>query len=150
MNLNHRAARIYDRALDSGKPFSISDLQDQLVSEVLADAHDYTEVVGLAAIAALSRIDKDRTANDSQAALFDVLDQAVSVGPGARVARRGMRFADWTQHLSHVGENASRVNASAARENRRFTALAPFLATGLDTEQAMKAWQAANPGQELA
>ncbi len=83
--------------------------------------------------------------------LTDASDgQAIAIGDGQRISRRNMTNGHWSAHLAHGGENAAGVNASAARENRRYVALSPYLATGLDTEQAMKAWQAANPGQVLS
>lgn len=149
MNLTNKAATIYDRALDSGHKFSVAELADDLTAALLDDEHDLTELVSLAALQAVKQVDKQRTASDAQSSLFDLLDQAVPVGEGMRLARRDMRLDDWTAHLTHVAENVGRVNASAAKENGRFTALSSFLAAGLSTGDAIKAWQDAHPGELL-
>ena len=149
-NLNHRAAGLYDRALDSGAPFNPADVTAMLIEEVLNDQHDVTEIVGLAAAAAVARVDKERSANDAQGSLFDSLDQSVPIADGQRIARRQMTLSHWTEHLAHIAENVSRVNNSAARENRRFSALAPFLSQGLSTEMAVKSWQEQYPDAVLA
>lgn len=149
MNILHRAALIYDRALDAGIPFGVADLTESLVADLLEDEHDLTELVSLAADTAVRKVDKDRTNNRPDATLFDSLDQAVPVAGGMRVARRAMRMLDWTAHLEHVADNAARVNHSAAKENRRFSALAPYLSNGASTEDAIKAWQEAHPGELL-
>lgn len=150
MNILHRAGALYDRALDAGKPFTLGDLTEALTVELLDDEHDLSELVALAADQAFRRVDKDRTAAAPQSSLFDMLDQAVPIDAGRRLSRRAMRLPDWIAHLGHVADNAARVNGSAARENRRFTALAPFLVGETTTEAAMKAWQEAHPGEVLA
>jgi hypothetical protein len=96
----------------------------------------------------VEKVDKTRTA-DSQGDLFDSLDQAVALGHGQRVLRRHMTAGDWLTHLGHIADNVVRVNASSAKENRRYSALSPYLSEGLVTERAEKAWREANPGQVL-
>lgn len=145
MNLTARAATLYDEALDRGEPFTVAELVEQLTDELLASPGDLEQMAGAAADSVLRRVDKNRTAAPPQASLFDSLDQAVAVADGRRLARRDMRIGDWTNHLAHVSENAGRVNASAAKENTRFSLLAPYLGQGLTTEEAVKAWAETNP-----
>lgn len=150
MTILKRAAALYDRALDAGIPFTIADLTEALTSELLDDEHDLSEIVSLAADQAFRRVDKDRTAAAPQASLFDMLDQAVPINGGQRLSRRAMRLPDWLAHLGHIAENVGRVNGSAAKENLRFSALAPYLTADATTEDAAKAWQEAHPGEVLS
>lgn len=146
------AARLYDAALDranSGTPLDLDTLKEQ-VAAALADESLTDEIIRHAASNAVERIDTSRTMPPQSDSLFDSLDQSVPVAPKRRLLRRHMRLGDWTAHLGYVGENAARVNASAAKENRRFTALAPFLAEGVSTDEANKAWQEAHPGEVLS
>lgn len=143
-----RAADLYDDHLDRGEPFTVADLT-ALLAEELADSDDLRHLAYLAADSAVQAVDAQRTKAEPQASLFDLLDQAVAVGNGQRLARRNMTALDWSAHLQHVAENAARVNASAARENQRFAELAPYLTNDATTEQAIKAWQQANPGRDL-
>lgn len=147
--IRQRAADLYDDLLDRGEPFTVLDVTEALATE-LSNGDDLGRLAYLAADSAVQSVDKQRTTAPPQTSLFDLLDQAVPVAFGQRVARRSMRMDDWTAHLTHVADNAARVNASAARENQRFTELAPYLANDATTEQAIKAWQAANPGRDLA
>jgi hypothetical protein len=145
------AARFYDNALDrasSGAPVDI-DLVKEQVAAALSDNALAEDILKHAASSAVDSVDKTRTMPPQSESLFDSLDQAVPVAPKQRLLRRQMLLADWTAHLGYVSENAARVNASAARENRRFTALAPFLAEGVSTDAAVKAWQEAHPGEVL-
>jgi hypothetical protein len=66
-----------------------------------------------------------------------------------RRARRHMDHIDWINYLARVADNAAWVTARAARENKRYSALAVYLAQGMDTETALRTWMADNPGQEL-
>jgi hypothetical protein len=145
------AASFYDAALDrasSGTPLDLDDLKEKVAVALTADALA-EDILRHAASSAVDSVDKSRTMPPQSDSLFDSLDQSVPVAPKQRLLRRQMRLPDWTAHLGYVSENAARVNASAARENRRFTALAPFLAEGVPTDEAVKAWQEANPGQVL-
>lgn len=143
-----RAADLYDDHLDRGEPFTVADVTAALAEE-LVGTDDLRFLAYLAADSAIQAVDKQRTTAPPQASLFDVLDQAVAVSDGQRVARRNMTALDWSAHLGHVAENAARINASAARENQRFAALAPYLRGDVTTEQALKAWQQDNPGRDL-
>lgn len=148
-NLNARAADLYDNALDAGEPFTLADLS-YLLAEELRHSNDLDSVLIAAAERAVGNVDKQRTA-PSQAGLFDdALDQAVPIGNARRLSRRHMLLSHWVEHLTHVGENAARVNNSAARENTRFTALAGYLVEGCTTEQAHKQWAEDHPGEVLA
>lgn len=143
------AARIYDGALDRGEPFTLADLQDRLAADLFDCGHLVEHLTALAADSALRAVDKERTAAPPQSSLFDLLEQAVPIADGGRLARRNMTMQDWSAHLAHVGENAARVNSSAAKENLRFAALAAYLIGDTTTEGALKAWQADNPGAVL-
>lgn len=143
-----RAADLYDDHLDRSEPFTIADLTEALAAE-LAGSDDLAFLAYMAADSAVQAVDKQRTKAEPQSSLFDLLDKAVAVGNGQRLARRSMQMKDWAAHLTHVAENASRVNASAAKENQRFSELAPYLANDATTEDAVKAWQQANPGRDL-
>lgn len=148
--ITKRAAEVYDLALDAGKHFDCADLaadltvrlrkaklgtQRQLLDVLLADA----------AQTAIAKVDGQRRLPDPQASLITLMDQAVAVSEGRRIARKAMKLVDWTERLAHVGSNAARVNSAAAKENARFTALASYLGDGLSTEAAVAAWQVANP-----
>lgn len=66
----------------------------------------------------------------------------VKLGPDLRIAYRAMRYQDWLVRLAYL----STVDpASAAKENTRFSLLAPYLGQGLTTEEAVKAWAETNP-----
>lgn len=145
------AGRMYDNALDRGEPFTLGDLTERLTSELLDAAPDVVEsLAALAADSAMRSVDRERTATPPQATLLDSLEQAIPVGGGRRLSRRNMRLEEWVAHLEYVADNTARVTASAARENRRFSTLAPFLTGDATTEDAVKAWQEAHPGEVLA
>lgn len=151
--IRKRAAEAYDLAVETGERFDCEALIDVLVADLLTDIDDdgsiFADLVAGAARAAVDSVDKSRRILPPQAALFDSMDQPVAVGGGKRIARRAMEMVDWTEHLAHVGDNVSRVNAASAKENARFSALATYLGTGMDTEAAAAAWSAANPGAVL-
>lgn len=63
-----------------------------------------------------------------------------------RIACTAMRRDHWTQYLAYISEDQpGRVDHTLAT----FAALAPYLGGDVTTEQAVKAWQAANPGRDL-
>lgn len=145
------AAELYDEAIAKGARFTLAELIEEL-SELLRSRlaeNALDNLILSAASAAIEKVDQARTRPQPQASLLDDLDQPVAIGGGSRVARRAMRNDDWSVHLAHVSENASRVNASAAKEYARHAALGPYLAGGMDTEAAIAAWQADHPGQQL-
>ncbi len=145
------AAELYDEAVAKGVRFTVAELVEELTELLRARLAESAldNLIQQAASAAIEKVDQARTRPQPQASLLDGLDQPVSIGGGSRVARRAMRNDDWSVHLAHVSENASRVNASAAKEYARHAALGPYLAAGMDTEAAIAAWQAEHPGEVL-
>lgn len=147
------AIEMYEEAIRLGKRFSVTELAEELARVLLerwSDEHSVAQdLIVSQAHATMAKVDKQRTRTDTQAPLIDDLDRPIPVDGGQRIARGRMRARDWVTHLTNVSENASRVNASASKEYARHTALAPFLASGLDTQAAFAAWQAANPGEVL-
>lgn len=146
------ATEKYGLALTGGAHFEVNDLAEELDVE-LADRFAEQDSVARdlltsAVHACMRRVDRERTKFDTQLALVDDLDRPIPVSRGRRIARRRMGMEDWLSHLAHVSENASRVNASAARESSRFAALSPYLADR-DTESAIRAWQADYPDEVL-
>ncbi len=144
---------LYDAALAAGDRFTVADLAEQLakvlLTEYSADTGVVHDLIVSAAHSMMGRVDRERTRPAVQASLLDDLDRAVPVADSQRIARRRMRGDDWSAHLGHVSENASRVTAAAAREYARHAALALYLSDGMDTEAAVGAWQAGHPGQVL-
>ena len=146
------AADHYDIALAAGS-FNVADIIDNLTTDLverMADGDQSVTValISLAARQAVDAIDKAR-AVEEQESLFGALDRPIKLGDGERLAYRFLTAQGWSKHLGHVGDNAAKVNASAARENRRFAALATYLVGAKTTEQALVMWQTANPGKDL-
>lgn len=152
--IHKRAGEVYDLALGRATKFDVDTLTTEL-STVLAKAKlgSDRQLVGLlladTARSAIALVDERRKKADTQATLPTLMDQSIALGGGTRIARKAMKLGDWATHLQHVSINASQVNASAARENARFSALAPYLGDGLTTEAAAQAWQTANPDSVL-
>lgn len=148
------AAELYDKALAEGEHFTVAELSERLVTDLMRRFADngrnaVRDLIEISARHAVGYIDKQRTKPNEQAALFDDLDSAIAVGESARRARRRMNNGDWVRHLTYIADNAARVNARAARESRRYSALAPYLMQGVDTEAALIAWQADHPEEVL-
>lgn len=153
-HLNKLAAEHYDLALEHGEPFTVDDVVGELGSDLLArfaDDHSVTrDLILMTARSLVQQVDRSRTSPRSDSpSLFNDLDRPVPVAKGQRIARRHMRQRDWSAHLEHVSDNASRVSASASREYARHAALSPYLAEGLTTEQSVERWQADNPDEVL-
>lgn len=153
--LRKLAADHYDEAAAIGERFTINAVAESLTEDLVLRLSDTDrsvtrDLLALLAHLAVERVDKSRTAIDAaQGSLLEALDQPIALDEGERLSRRRMTAQDWTTHLGHVASNAARVNASAARENARFAALAPYLTGDTTTEQAIAAWQVDNPGEEL-
>lgn len=151
--IKKRAAEAYDLAVQRGDYFDCESLAEELVTELLADLDDdgsiFADLMAAAARTAVNSVDASRRVAPPQADLFDSMDQPVAVGGGRRIVRRSMGVKDWIDHLAYIGDNVARVNAAAAKENSRFSALAAYLADGMDTEAAAAAWAEANPGELL-
>lgn len=148
------AAEHYDTAAGTGKHYLLTDVEKELVADLTKRYQTGTrsivsDLIVAAAHAAVLRVDESRTAPEPQATLLDSMAQPVAVADRQRIVRRSMTAADWAAHLGHVADNAARVNASAAKENKRFSALAAYLTGDTTTEAAFAEWQAANPGAEL-
>lgn len=147
------ASEKYQQALEAGTHFNVSDIADQLDTELAERFAEQDSVAGdlltSAVHACMRRVDRERTKFDAQLALVNDLDRPVPISRGERIARRRMRNEDWAAHLQHIGENAARVNASAAKENARYAALASYLAEGMVTDQAIVAWQYDHPDDVL-
>lgn len=147
------AVELYEKALAEGKRFTVFDLAEQLSAVLLerfAEENSVVrELIVMTAHSTMKRVDKDRMKPDPQLSLLDDLDRPVPVDDAQRVARRHMRSTDWTAHLEHVSANAARVNAAAAKEYARYRALAPYLAEGMNTEEAVAAWREYHEGEVL-
>lgn len=148
------AIELYEEALATGQHFNLDDLIHRLIADLTArwttDDHSVLgELVEISARKAVEYVDEQRTRPAEQPTLSEDLDRPIKVGAGQRRLRRRMDGADWAQHMAHVNDNAARVNNAAGRENRRYAALVPYLARGLDTEQALRAWQADHPDEVL-
>lgn len=147
------AVELYEEALRIGAHFTVAELAEQLAEALAsrwADDQSVTQDLIVAhAHATMAKVDRQRLRADTQLALIDDLDRPIPVDGGQRIARRRMRDRDWITHLTNVSDNASRVNASAAKEYARHAALAPHLAAGVDTETAITEWLAANPNGVL-
>ena len=147
------AIEAYDGALERGGRFSIVAVGDRLYAEQV-DRYSEDHSVGrdllrIAIHDAIRKVDRQRAKLAPQATLFNDLDRPIPVGQAERIARRHMFLPDWAVHLAFVGDNAANVNAGAARENRRFTALSPYLSQGMNTEASVNAWQIDHPDGEL-
>jgi hypothetical protein len=81
--------------------------------------------------------------------LAEDLDAAVSIGSDVRIARRHMTSRDWVSHIARVNGSEYRGRAAANRENSRYVALSSYLNDGMDTEQALAAWQSQHEGEVL-
>lgn len=152
--LTKLAASHYDAALARGEYFTVIDVAETLTDDLLhrfsdADRSVTRDLIALTASDAAKRVDDARTTPDPQTPLIDSLDRPVPVAEGKRVARGRMTVGDWSAHLAHIAANAARVNTNAAKENQRFTALAPYLTGDTATEQAIAAWQHDHPGEDL-
>lgn len=149
------AIELYERALADGSHFTLDDLIDRLIGDLTQrwsneDRSVLAELLEISAREAVEYVDRQRTKPTEQPTLGDDLDRAIPVGEALRRVRRRMGSRDWAAHLAFVNGNAARVNAAAARENQRFAALATYLESGMDTEQALAAWQADNPNKVLS
>lgn len=144
---------VYDGLLERDEPFTVmqaAEKLDWLVLERFGDDHSVgRELLSTVAHQTIQKIDRSRTKPAPQESLFSGLDRSIPVAEAKRIARRYMRFPDWAEHLAHVGDNAANVNASAAKENHRFSALSPYLSQGMNTEAAINAWQVDHPDDEL-
>jgi hypothetical protein len=148
------AIELYEKALADGAEFALPDLLAQLIEDLIArfadDEHSaIRDLIEISARAAVDYVDRQRTKPSEQPTLGDDLDAAIAVGDSARRVRRRMDMTDWAKHLGYIGDNAARVNARAAKENRRYAALAAYLGAGMDTEAALAAWQGDHPDEVL-
>lgn len=148
------AADLYDKALVDGDRFSVAVLAERLHADLLArfasgGRNAVADLVELTARHAVEYVDRQRTKPTEQPTLLGDLDAAVVVGESTRRSRRHMDNGDWVRHLTYIADNAARVNARAAKENKRYAALAPYLTQGLDTEGALRAWQVDHPEEVL-
>lgn len=147
------AVELYEEALASGEHFAVADLAERLTEVLLSRFADEGSVVRdlieSVAQSTMRTVDKERTRADTQASLLDDLDRPIPVGESKRIARRAMRQGDWSVHLANVSDNASRVAAAASTEYTRHAALSPYLSAGMDTEAAVRAWQADHPDEVL-
>jgi len=152
--INKLAVELYDKAAVSGSRFNPAELVDELyidlVSRFAQERSATDDLIRIAADKAIRSVDRSRTKPVEQGSLADDLDRVLPVGESNRRARRHMDNVDWTNHIAHVTDNAARVNAAAAREQRRYAELSSFLAAGMDTEAALAAWQTEHVDEVLA
>lgn len=149
------AAELYQRAATETDEFELEELVQELLDDLnrrYTDGGDnvIADLVEIIAREAIAAVDKTNTRPTEQPTLSADLDSVVKVGDGRRRARRYMDNQNWVTHLGYIADNAARVNERAARENRRYAALAPYLAQGMNTEAALAAWMADHPEQELS
>lgn len=151
--LKKLAAEAYDAAVERPDHFTVDELTEQFTSDLLRRLDDETgvihDLITFTARSMIDQIDKNRTRADPQESLLDCLDRPVAIGGGERVARRHMRDLDWAAHMAHVNGNAARVTAAASKENARYSALLPYLSTGVTTADAVAGWQADHPDEVL-
>lgn len=148
------AVELYEQALEDGEDFDLADLVERLIADLMTrytadDRSVVRELIEITARDAVKYVDGERTKPTEQPTLLDDLDRSIPVGPSTRRVRRHMKAAHWAIHLAYVNANAARVNAAAAKENRWYAELASYLASGMDTEQAVAAWQADHPKEVL-
>lgn len=149
------AIELYEKALADGDRFTLAELIERLIADLVSrwsseDRSVLAELIEISAREAVEYVDKQRTKPPEQATLSDDLDRAIKVGDAERRVRRRMGNREWSQHLAYVNDNAAKVTAAAARENQRYAALAPYLESGMDTEQAFAAWQSDHPDKVLS
>lgn len=151
--LKKLAAEAYDTALERPDHFTVDELTDRFTTDLLERLDDETgviyDLITYTARSMIEQIDKNRTRPDPQDSLLDCLDRPVAIGGGERVARRHMRDMDWAAHMANVNGNAARVTAAASKENARYSALLPYLSTGVTTIDAVAAWQVDHPDEVL-
>lgn len=147
------AAELYEKAAAEGDEFDLDELISQLIADLIERFAEgggiVADLIEISARSAVAAIDQQQTKPTEQPSLIADLDSVIAVGEAKRRARRYMDNVNWVTHLSFIADNAARVNARAAKENKRYAALAPYLMQGMDTEAALRAWMADNPEQEL-
>lgn len=149
------AVELYEEALADGRAFTLEELIERLIDDLAArwttdDRSVLAELLEISAREAVEYVDKRRTMPSEQPTLSEDLDRAIKVGGSVRRIRRRMDAQNWANHMAYVIENAARVNAAAGREQRRYSALLPYLTSGMDTEAALAAWQGDHPDEVLA
>lgn len=148
------AIDLYDAAAETGDHFTTAELVDQLYDDLVRRFGDeqsaVDDLIRIAADKAIKRVDRERTKPVEQPSLGEDLDRVLPVGKAQRRIRRRMDGSDWAAHLALVADNAARVNAAAAKEQKRYAELSPYLARGLDTEDALAAWQVEHPDEVLS
>lgn len=148
------AIELYEQAVASGARIDLADLIEKLIVDLTARFTDedhsiIRELIEISAADAVKSVDSDRTKDTEQPTLLGDLDRPIPIGKSIRRIRRRMDAEDWLQHLLFVNENVERVKLAAARENNRHKALRRYLNKGMDTENALAAWQSDHEGEVL-
>jgi hypothetical protein len=132
------AAELYDQSVGSGDRFDLSAVMDQvertsaartLTSQLLRTAIEH-------AVKAVDEQRRDRS--DAQGQLFGDLERVLAIGDGVRRRKGSCDADDYAKHITIVIDNAAKVTAAAAKEQREYSLLLPFFAQGLTVEQAVE------------
>lgn len=138
------AAEMYDQVAENGDEFDLDFVRSLVVSDEAALGLG-KQLLEVAAEAAVDYVDQSRRSRPEQTEMFGDMDRVLAIGDGRRKRKGSCKAEDYAAHMQIVAANVASVTAAAAREQDEYARLLPYLARGMNGDEAAAAWRADNP-----